>query len=95
MFTVAECAADGHSLCNGQGNCVAGSYNPCDCYDGYEGTECATEIDECDQDWCGPNSVSCVDEINDVTCTCNDDYWDDYCDGEYDILLRNKLSVNR
>ncbi|CAH1798347.1 unnamed protein product [Owenia fusiformis] len=45
----------------------------CECWDGYTGSYCETDIDECAQDPCH-NNGTCTDEINSYTCECSAGY---------------------
>ncbi|XP_019646874.1 PREDICTED: oncoprotein-induced transcript 3 protein-like [Branchiostoma belcheri] len=65
------------------GDCVDGrnSYT-CNCYAGYEGSNCETNIDDCAANPCV--NGDCVDGINTYTCTCNSGYEGDTCDRDVD-----------
>ena len=45
----------------------------CDCYDGYTGRECETNINDCDPNPC-QNGGRCKDLINDYFCNCTEDF---------------------
>ena len=70
-----ECSAN---ICGSNGGCEdqVNSYL-CHCYDGYSGTSCDVDIDECESNPCLHGN--CTDEINHFNCTCNDGYEGPMC----------------
>ncbi|XP_070549873.1 hyalin-like [Ptychodera flava] len=54
----------------------------CDCYDGYEGTNCESETDECNPDQCVYGN--CTDLLNRFECSCEDGYEGTLCDQDTD-----------
>lgn len=67
------------SPCQNGGSCVNNpSGYTCDCPAGYTGTNCETEIDECQSDPCAHGQ--CLDAINDYVCACDVDWYGTNCD---------------
>ena len=57
-------------------NCINGTRTEsctCECYSGYEGNECQTDIDECASDPC-QNDGTCNDYVDKYNCSCVDGY---------------------
>ena len=52
----------------------------CHCAGGFTGTNCETEVDECDSDPC-LNGGRCQDGVNGFMCDCPDGFVGDVCDG--------------
>ena len=57
--------------CSYQGNCIDLLANfRCDCFPGYEGDSCETEINECDRFQPCMHGSTCLDKIADYQCNC-------------------------
>ena len=74
--TFAECSLD----CQNEGRCaeVDGVYR-CLCPEGYTGTNCETDIDECDSNPCV--NGTCNDVVNGYDCICSSGYAGINCNG--------------
>ena len=56
--------------CENGGTCSDGiAEYTCDCFDGFEGTNCETNINECDSNPC-QNGGTCSDKVNNFDCLC-------------------------
>ncbi|XP_060581989.1 fibropellin-1-like [Ruditapes philippinarum] len=80
-----QCYHDSNMACKGPGRC---NYQHkslfCDCADnGYTGELCETNIDDCATNPCN-NGGTCVDGINDYTCTCPPDTTGLTCERKYE-----------
>ncbi|XP_041369905.1 sushi, von Willebrand factor type A, EGF and pentraxin domain-containing protein 1-like [Gigantopelta aegis] len=62
------------------GNCTDGLHSfDCECYHGYEGTRCETNIDDCLENVCEHNGT-CVDQAGGFSCNCTDLFTGDLCE---------------
>jgi hypothetical protein len=96
-FDEADCCTNGQNVSNGTcvrwklgctngGKCIDGINNySCTCVSGYEGFNCAVDIDECQSNPC-QNNASCAtaSQPDMYTCTCKAGYTGTNCDGDID-----------
>ena len=64
-------------MCN-NGGLQNSDCSMCDCAPGYTGSMCDTNINECDPNPC-VNNNTCIDEINDYTCNCTNEWMGKNC----------------
>ncbi|KAI0239341.1 Mucin-like protein [Lamellibrachia satsuma] len=55
----------------------------CGCADGYTGTHCETDVNECASTPC-MNGATCTDAVNSYTCGCADGYTGTHCETDVD-----------
>ncbi|XP_035697727.1 fibropellin-1-like, partial [Branchiostoma floridae] len=72
--------------CQNDGTCLdtpeeGPDYYTCTCTEGWEGTDCDEEIDECASDPC-QNGGTCTDAFAEYACACTDKYEGDNCEVE-------------
>ena len=86
LYTVDPCIS---TQCN-NGTCVASQAGvaECQCFTGYEGINCESNINDCNPDPCLNNGV-CKDGIDLFTCTCAPDFTGDKCQTRIDDCTPN------
>ena len=60
----------------------------CNCYEGYIGKDCSTNINECDSSPC-KNGAQCVDGVNRYSCVCRDGFTGKQCETNINDCLPN------
>lgn len=62
------------------GNCTDGYHSyQCECDAGYNGNDCADNIDDCMTNSC-QNNATCQDGVNGYSCLCQPDFNGDLCE---------------
>ena len=80
-----ECLEEGYP-CQNSGACVdlIGIYE-CLCVEGFTGSLCQTNIDECEDVEC-ENNGTCIDMVNGFRCECHGNYTGSYCESEISFV---------
>ncbi|KAG1651953.1 Protein crumbs [Nymphon striatum] len=65
----------------------------CDCLQGFSGTSCETDIDDCDPNPCA-NLAQCVDSVNNYTCNCTNGFTGINCEIPADKCAPNPCENN-
>ncbi|KAK3598970.1 hypothetical protein CHS0354_024642 [Potamilus streckersoni] len=99
---ICEALGPGVSRCQNGGTCnnINSTYFSCDCVPGYTGSDCSTDINECESDPCQHAGV-CKDLINDYNCTCPNRYDGKDCEidrckvGPADVIFLVDSSISQ
>uniref|UniRef100_A0A6Q2XBJ5 Delta-like protein n=1 Tax=Esox lucius TaxID=8010 RepID=A0A6Q2XBJ5_ESOLU len=69
------------NVCGPHGRCrsQAGGQFSCDCQEGFRGTYCHENINDCEMNPC-VNGGTCIDKVNAYQCICGDGWEGDHCD---------------
>ncbi|KAJ7987368.1 hypothetical protein DPEC_G00325760 [Dallia pectoralis] len=78
------------NVCGPHGRCrsQAGGQFSCDCQEGFRGTYCHENINDCERNPC-VNGGTCIDKVNAYQCICGDGWEGDYCDINIDDCSTN------
>ncbi|XP_052788954.1 uncharacterized protein LOC128223686 isoform X4 [Mya arenaria] len=89
-----QCALAGCNPCLNNATCINGyeGYS-CMCADGWNGTHCEQNIDECESNPC-VNDGTCIDGVNGYTCACKDGWEGPNCELDIDDCLSNPCQNN-
>ncbi|KAL3857659.1 hypothetical protein ACJMK2_012303 [Sinanodonta woodiana] len=73
--TICDALGPGVSRCFNGGTCnnVNSTYFTCNCVPGYTGSDCSTDINECESGPC-QHAGTCNDRVNEYNCTCPNRY---------------------
>ncbi|XP_052788950.1 neurogenic locus Notch protein-like isoform X2 [Mya arenaria] len=89
-----QCALTGCNPCLNNATCINGyeGYS-CMCADGWNGTHCEQNIDECESNPC-VNEGTCNDGVNSYTCVCTYGWEGPNCEFDIDDCLTNHCQNN-
>uniref|UniRef100_A0A6Q2Z905 Delta-like protein n=1 Tax=Esox lucius TaxID=8010 RepID=A0A6Q2Z905_ESOLU len=78
------------NVCGPHGRCrsQAGGQFSCDCQEGFRGTYCHENINDCEMNPC-VNGGTCIDKVNAYQCICGDGWEGDHCDINIDDCSTN------
>uniref|UniRef100_A0A8C7IQ09 Delta-like protein n=1 Tax=Oncorhynchus kisutch TaxID=8019 RepID=A0A8C7IQ09_ONCKI len=73
------------NVCGPHGRCrsQAGGQFSCDCQEGFRGTYCHENINDCESNPCG-NGGTCIDKVSVYQCICGDGWEGDHCETNID-----------
>lgn len=70
----------------------------CICADGWSGSNCGVNTDECEENKC-VNGAKCIDKVNGYICKCKKGYSGLYCEGNnhklFFIICKRKKKVRK